>query len=125
MLVFAIGCGHPRTLQSITVSPASAGLIGSDNLGAIKYTALGNFINPTEQVDISNEVTWTSSAQNFVTIDNTGLVTHSTISCGGTLITATANKGVVGPGTSDVVVTGTALFTVVDPAVQGCPTTLP
>ena len=124
MLVFALSCGHPRALQSVTVSPTSAGLIGSSNDGSIQYTAYGHFIHPVETVDISKDVTWSSSAPGFVTISD-GLVTHIGDSCGGTLITAAAGKGVVGPGTSNVVVTGTALFTVIDASVPGCPTALP
>jgi hypothetical protein len=125
MLALIVSCGHPRTLQSIEIIPHSAGIIGSDSIGAqTQYRAFGHFINPAETVDITDQVDWSTSDVGFDTVVN-GLVTHITATCGSDLIIATAHKGVVGPGTTDVVVTGTATYTVTDPSVPGCPTSIP
>jgi hypothetical protein len=124
MLVFALSCGHPMTLESITILPTSDTVTGTGPALAnfpVKFTAYGHFISPTEQVDISNDVTWTSDVPLIATVDSTGVVTATgNGSCGTVLITATAHKGVVGPGTAQVIVIGTATFTVNDTSNPNC-----
>ncbi len=124
LLVFTLSCGHPMTLESITVSPTSQTVTGSGSALAnfpTKFTAYGNFIHPKEMVDVSSQVTWTTSVPLVATVDSTGHVSATgNGSCGTVLVTATAGKGVVGPGTSDVVVIGTATFIVNDTSNPNC-----
>ncbi len=112
------------TLLSITVSPTTQTVTGSGSALAnfpTKFTAYGNFIHPKEMVDISNQVTWTTSVPLVATVDSSGHVSATgNGSCGTVLVTATANKGLVGPGTSDVIVTGTATFIVNDTSNPNC-----
>jgi uncharacterized protein YjdB len=112
MFVFALSCGHPMSLQSITVSPSSSTVSPPGANIPVQYTAYGSFIHPTETLDITKDVTWTSAIQDVATVgSNTGLVIPG-LDCGTTIITATAGKGVVGPGSSDIIEYGTATFTV-------------
>jgi hypothetical protein len=123
MLAFVFSCGHPESLQSITISPASYTATGSTSAppaGAQnQFTAYGNYIHPTKTVDITSQVAWTSSSVGNDAIaiinsspqPNPGQATSTGLSCGTTVITATAGKGVIGPGDADEVVTGTATFT--------------
>jgi hypothetical protein len=124
MFVFALSCGHPMALQSITINPASDTVTGTGAPLAdfpVKYTAYGQFIHPIEQVDISKYVTWTTDVPEIATVDSIGNVSATgNGSCGTVLVTATAGKGVVGPGTANVVVIGTATFTVIDTSNPNC-----
>jgi hypothetical protein len=124
LLAFALGCGHPRTLQSITIDPAATTVTGTGaGLASfpVKLTAFGHFISPVKTVDVSSEVTWASNTPEIAGVDSTGVVTPTgNGSCGTTLITATAHKGVIGPGESDEIVVGTASFTVNDTSNPNC-----
>jgi hypothetical protein len=124
MLVFALSCGHPMTLESINVTPTSQTVTGTGSALAnfpTKFTAYGNFIHPNEMIDVSSQVTWTTSVPLIATVDSTGHVSATgNGSCGQVLVTATAGKGLVGPGTSDVIVTGTATFIVNDTSNPNC-----
>lgn len=120
ILAFALGCGHPMTLDSMTINPASASI---NALGApipVQYTDYGTYSHPKKTVDLSTQVTWTSSTPDVATVSSAGLVTPVGVACGTTLITATAGKNLVGPGNSDEVMTATSTFTVTDPNVAGC-----
>lgn len=123
MFVFALSCGHPMALQSITITPTSETVTGPGPdlpLLPVQYTAYGSFIHPTETVDITKYVTWTSDTPVIATVDTSpsptpGLVTATgNGSCGIVNITATAGKGVVGPGTANAVVYAIATFNVID-----------
>lgn len=120
IFLFVLGCGHEQQLVSIAVSPGSG---GAGPLGAVipvQYTAIGTYIHPPKTVDLTSQVKWTSSVADVATINSSGLVVPTGIACGSTTITATAEAG-AGAG----IVTGKALFTVIDPNVAGCPTTVP
>jgi hypothetical protein len=128
MLVAVLSCGHPKTLESITISPSSGGINGSGPVipsgpdTTNYFKAYGNFINPTEVVDITNKVTWTTSTPAVATVAaipdpilGEG-VTATGVDCGTTVITAAAGKNVIGSGGSDsvAVVYATATYTVTD-----------
>lgn len=109
-------------LVSINVTPTSTTVVGLGARIPVQYTAYGNFIHPSKVVDLTKEVTWTSAVPDVAGVDSAGIVTPLGVACGSTIITATAGKGIIGPGNNDEVVTGTATFTVADPKVPGCPT---
>ena len=122
VVAFPLGCGHPRTMVALTVTPAVAGAIG---VGVeIQFKATGQFVNPSEFVDVTNQVAWASLVPQVVTVNQQGLAT-SGLGCGVSVITATAGEPLVGNVGVGAVVTGTASFTVADPSVTGCPQTIP
>jgi hypothetical protein len=117
------------SLQSITVSPSSGGIQGTGSVlpsgpaTANFYKAYGNFIHPKEMIDITSEVDWSSDVPAVATVSSTsnpipgevpGEVTATGVDCGTTVITATAGKGVIGPGTANAIVIGTSTYTVTD-----------
>lgn len=120
MLAFVLSCGHPTQLQSLSVNPASATVGPLGAVLPVQYTAYGAFIHPPSTVDVTKEVTWSSNIPDIATVNSSGMVTPAGFACGTTLITATAKKGLIGPGSSDVVVVATSTFTVTDPNVTGC-----
>jgi uncharacterized protein YjdB len=73
-------------LQSITVTPTSASIATGQTQS---FTASGIFSDGST-TDITNSVTWNSSATNIATIDPTGLATG--ISAGSANITATSGS---------------------------------
>lgn len=120
LVVFALSCGHPMTLESITVTPSNATVCPPSATAPVQYTAYGNFIHPTKTVDITTEVTWTSSLPAVGVVGaHTGVVTSANDYFGLTNITATAAKGVIGPGDANEIVVGQATFTVQAPNSSG------
>jgi hypothetical protein len=128
LVIFVLSCGHPMSLQSITVSPATSTVTGyglTPPVGAqAQYVAYGHFINPVKMVDISSQVTWSSLFTDVATVSNSpqadpGMVTAG-VSCGTTIITATAGKGVIGPGDANEILTGTGTFIVSAPNAPSC-----
>ena len=83
-------CGNffpsSSTITSITISPASALILPT---GTQQYSATGTFGNNTTG-DVTDQVTWTSSATNVATIDTSGLATA--VALGSTNITATSGS---------------------------------
>jgi hypothetical protein len=125
MLAFVVSCGHPMTLESIDISPSSVTITGAGSslIGLpVHLTAYGNFINPTEKVDITDKVNWSVDFPQIATVSFNGVVTPTgNGSCGIVTVTATAGKGVVGPGTANVVVIGQATVNVIDTNQPNCP----
>jgi hypothetical protein len=128
MLVSVLSCGHPKTLESITVTPVNGGITGtgpvvpSGPATTNYYHAYGNYINPTEIVDITDEVTWSTSVPAVATVAASATptlgeaVTATGTDCGATVITAAAGKNLIGSGSAgaDAVEYGTATYTVTD-----------
>jgi hypothetical protein len=122
ILVFALSCAAPLSLVSMSVTPSNATAVGIGNMVPVQYSAYGTFIHPNKVVDLTKEVTWTSSIPAVGVVSSTGVVTAGGSTCGVTIITATAGKSVIGPGNNNEVVVAMATFTVADPSVSGCPT---
>jgi hypothetical protein len=127
MLVSVLSCGHPKTLESITINPTGSTIditgVSAATLAAFptKFTAYGNFIHPVETVDISSQVAWTSNVP-LATVDSVGNVRATGFGCGTAIITATAGKNLIGSGNtnSNAVVTQSATFNVIDvPTCEG------
>ena len=83
------GCTNPLAV-SVSVSPTSQS-IGTGQ--TVQFTALGTYghgsNHPSSQQDITDSVTWTSSAPGVATISATGVATG--VSAGSTTITASIN----------------------------------
>jgi uncharacterized protein YjdB len=91
LLVPFNGCINAPSLTSITISPTSMNF-GGAGLTA-QLTATGYYTHPGHQAEtknITNLVSWSSSASECVTVNNTGLITSGNDSCSNILITASA-----------------------------------
>jgi len=124
VVMFPLGCGHPTTMIALTVTPSTAGVVGTGGGGQIQFKAMGQFVNPSEFVDVTDKVAWSSLAQQVVVVNAQGLAT-SGLTCGVSVITATASEPLVGNVGVGAIVTGTASFTVADPTNPACPQTIP
>ena len=107
-------CGRSQQLVSIQVQP-QVETFGASNIQVIanagsqvQLRALGTYIHPPVTKDITSEVTWNSNTPQMFTVDTTGLLTATGLSCGGTLISATltTNTSAGGLSSSGALVTG-------------------
>lgn len=124
VLGFPLGCGHPTTMIALTVTPSVAGVVGVGVSSQIQFKAIGQFVNPSEFVDVTNQVAWASLATQVVTVNQQGVATSGT-SCGVATITATAGEPLIGNVGAGAIVTATASFTVANPSNPSCPQTVP
>jgi len=107
---FLLSCASPYNLTSVTVTPptASVGPSGS----TVQFLASGYYARSSHApniVDVTNQVTWTSSNENAVTIDSSGLATA--VNAGSAMITASMN-GISGTATMQVTVGAGSLTTI-------------
>jgi len=123
-LLFLLGCGHDTQLASIDVRPSSIVIIGRGANAKVQFTADGHFVHPVETRDITTQVKWTSTFPAVASIDSNGIAT-SGLSCGVTVITATAGSNVGVPFTPQAITIATAQFTVSDLGDPACPHTTP
>jgi hypothetical protein len=118
-------------LETISITPSSYTVTGTGaplHAFTLPFRAYGHFINPTETVEITDQVVWTADATEIATIEtspdpNPGLVTPTgNGSCGLVNVTAAAGKNIIGSGSSNnnAVVTQTATFTVDDTSNLNC-----
>jgi hypothetical protein len=104
------GCGHDQRLDSISIEPDNATITGAGL--ELHYTALGSYSHPPNTKDITNQVTWASSAPQIISVDQNGVAT-SGLGCGTNLeITATSNTATP---RSDSVVVGRVTVNVKQP----------
>lgn len=103
-LVFEVGCGQSAQLSSITVTPSSATIPSVG--GTTQFQATGYFVNGkngnSNNQNLTNQVTWTSSTPSVATINSSGLATA--VGVGTTTITATGGNGGI-TSTADLTVT--------------------
>jgi uncharacterized protein YjdB len=101
----AVATVSAALLQTIAVNPLAASVATGQTQA---FTANGNFSDGS-QTDITNSVSWSSSATNFATVDQTGLA----LGVGAGVSTISAASGSVTPGTGALTVTA-AVLTEVD-----------
>ena len=114
-------CGHEQQLVSIAVQPAteifgSANIpVGSDAGAQVQLRAIGTYIHPPVDKDITDQATWSSNTPDMVTVNSTGLITVTGNACGGTIISATVttNKSAGNLSSSGAIVTGSMTANVV------------
>ena len=107
-------CGRSQELVSIQIQPASETFGAADvpviaNAGAnVQLRALGTYIHPPVTKDITSQVTWASNDPQMMTVDASGLLTATGLSCGASLVSATitTNKSEGGLSSNGAVVTG-------------------
>jgi hypothetical protein len=81
-------CGHDQKLVSIAVTPTGLSITGDGLI--VDFKALGTYIHPPENKDITNSVVWASSLPQAISIDpNTGVAVSGTACGTNILITAT------------------------------------
>jgi len=96
-LVNTPSCARDQQLVSITIQPdietfgASTIPVSADAGLSVQLRALGTYIHPPVTKDITDQVTWGSNDIQMVTVNSTGLITATGLTCGGTLISATVN----------------------------------
>jgi hypothetical protein len=108
-LLILPSCGYDRQLVAITVTPDNLQITGAGLV--VNFTAIGTYIHPPEQRNITDSVVWTSSIPQAISIvSNTGVATSGN-ACGTNIsIAATAYRDP--QAQSGKVVVGTALVTV-------------
>jgi hypothetical protein len=124
LLVSTLSCAHDQQLESITIAPAAATFQAPDQGLNVQLRALGNYIHPPVQKDITNQTTWASNTPDLATVSATGLLSPAGIdACGGALVSATVqtNSSLGGRSSSGALVTGYMTVTVNNVAVVGCP----
>jgi hypothetical protein len=118
-LVAEASCARSQQLESITIQPSSVTFLSPFTTLTFQLKAYGAFIHPPETKDITDQVTWTSSAPALSVVSNTGVVAVSgNGSCGANVVTATAPAT---PGNPNGLITSTASVTVDDINVSVCP----
>ena len=114
LLVGLNSCGRSQELVSIQIQPTSetfgaSNIPVNENMGlTVQLRALGTYIHPPVTKDITSQVTWASNDTQMMTVDSSGLLTVTGITCGGSLISATitTNKSEGGLSSNGAVVTG-------------------
>ncbi len=105
------GCAHDEHLDSITIEPNNTTITGAGL--DIHYTALGHYSHPPNTKNITDQLTWASSAPQIITVDQQGVAT-SGLGCGTNLeITATSNTNTP---KSDSVIVGRVTVNVTQPS---------
>ena len=99
---------NTATLTSITVTPANQSI----PLGYTQqYAATGTFSNPSQTLDLTKQVSWSSSSTATITIDQNGLATP--VATGNATITANKGGTTGTNGTTPVTVTAAVLQKIV------------
>jgi len=110
-------CARNQRLVGITVSPSSFTFLTPDTALVTNYTAIGAYIHPPENKDITALVTWNVDFAGMVTM-NAGAVSPTGTECGVANISASYDQGT---GPSGNLVIGYATVTVNNPAISVCP----
>jgi hypothetical protein len=107
-------CAHNTHLVSIAIQPGNGTFAAADPSLSFQYRAYGTYIHPPKTVDITDQVTWQSSAPHVATFTGPGVVSPNT-NCGIAQIFATMHDG-----PSDIV-SNQVSITVEGPQSLGCP----
>ena len=123
-LVGLLSCARDQQLVSMTIQPDAQGFLAPDPSLNAQLRAIGNYIHPPVQKDITDQVIWTSSVPDVATVTATGLLSPAGIDvCGGSLISATVktNSDAGNRTSSGAIVTASIVATVDNMTVPGCP----
>lgn len=111
-------CARSQELVSITIDPSTVTFLSPFTTLTFQLKAYGTFIHPPETKDLTNQVTWQTSAPLLSTVTSTGVVAVSgNGSCGVNQVTATYLTSSHSNGN---IVIGTATVSV-DGTFPGCP----
>jgi len=120
-------CGRDQELVGISIQPGTETFgdtntpVGADAGLSVQLRALGSYIHPPVTKDITSQVTWVSNDTQMLTVDSSGVLTVTGISCGSSLISATVKTGKSAGGisSSGAIVTGYMTGSVVCPNGNG------
>ncbi|HEY3971554.1 MAG TPA: hypothetical protein VGM18_01035 [Candidatus Sulfotelmatobacter sp.] len=110
-------CARNQQLVGITVSPSTFTFLTPDPTLQAGFSAVGTYIHPAENKDITSIVTWGNDIPQLITL-NGGAVSPTGLGCGVANISASYDKGT---GPSGNLVSGTATVTVNNPLISYCP----
>jgi hypothetical protein len=111
LLLALSSCAHDQQLVFISIEPDNVTITGAGL--EVHYTALGHYAHPPNNKDITDLVTWASSAPQIISVDQHGVAT-SGLGCGTNLeITATSDTRTP---KADSVVVGRVTVNVKQPA---------
>ena len=114
VLLCLSSCGRDQQLVGITVQPSTETFgaanipVSADSGLQLQLRALGSYIHPPVTKDITDKVVWSSNTPQMMTVDSSGLVTVTGLTCGATLVSATVttNSSAGGLSSSGAIVTG-------------------
>jgi hypothetical protein len=107
-------CAHNTHLVSIAIQPGDGTFAAVDPGLSFQYRAYGTYIHPPKTLDITDQVTWQSSATQVAQFTAPGLVSPNT-NCGVAQIFATMHDS------PNDIVSNSASITVEGPVNLGCP----
>jgi Divergent InlB B-repeat domain len=107
-----VGCGFKKRLVGITVSPGTATFLTPDPNAQIVFTAIGSYIHPPVNQDITAQVTWKTDVPQLLTVSG-GVVSPTGI-CGIADISASMQD-------NGNLIIGYATVTIDDPTIPTCP----
>ena len=110
-------CARNQQLVGITVTPSTFTFLTPDSALQASFSAVGTYIHPAENKDITSIVTWGNDIPQLITL-NGGLVSPTGNGCGVANISASYDKGT---GPSGNLVSGGATITINNPLVTYCP----
>jgi hypothetical protein len=113
-LLAMLSCARDQQLVSITVKPDTETFgdsntpVSADAGSSVNLQALGNYIHPPVQKNITNQVVWSSNTPQMVTVDPAGVLTATGLACGNALVSASVqtNSSAGGRSSSGAVITG-------------------
>ncbi len=116
-LFASLSCGQDQKLVAITITPTDFTYTNPPVGTLATFTAVGEFVHPPENRDISSKVVWSGSFPAIFIIDaKTGIATYLG-GCGTNLpVTATASTNLHLPPSGNII-TGTAIVNI---TVKGC-----
>jgi hypothetical protein len=115
ILLNASSCGFNQHLVSIQITPTAFTFGTADPSLQVGFGALGTYIHPPANKDVTTLVTWASDNPQVVQISSTGVASPaSTLGCG------TANIGASFYDSPNLVTSNIATVTVDGPASLGC-----
>ncbi len=110
-------CARNQQLVGITVTPSTFTFLTPDSTLQASFSAVGTYIHPAENKDITSLVTWGNNIPQLITL-NGGLVSPTGNGCGVADISASYDKGT---GPSGNLVSGSATVTINNPLISYCP----
>ena len=118
-------CARSQKLDAITVSPQGTTITlgGFGEQVGVQFTALGSYIHPPENRDITASAVWSTDSPDIIAVDpaHPGLVTTTGQGCGTNLgVTASVYSDPGNPSAGSVVI-GRSSISVTFGTGNGCP----
>ncbi|MGH9496723.1 MAG: hypothetical protein ACRD3B_17120, partial [Candidatus Sulfotelmatobacter sp.] len=109
-------CARDQKLIGITIQPGTFTFLDIDTTLVANFTAIGTYIHPPENRDITGQVTWAADVPSLINVAG-GAVSPTGNGCGVVNVSASTTRGTEAGG----IVIAYATVTVDDPLVSFCP----